>query len=57
VWGVFQVPEDTGAIRLFMQQAEGRTAQNGSSARFDEPGVFLFDTEEEARAFVKIYPQ
>ncbi|MCX6579743.1 MAG: hypothetical protein NT166_06110 [Candidatus Aminicenantes bacterium] len=56
-WGVFQAPGDTGAIRFFMQQADGGTAQNGSSARFDEPGVFLFDTEEEAKAFVKIYRQ
>jgi len=56
-WGVFQVPGDTGSIRLFMQQADGGTAQNGSSARFDEPGVFLFNTEEEAKDFVKLYRQ
>jgi WD40 repeat protein len=57
LWGVFQVPENTGAIRFLMQQADGRTAQNGSSARFDEPGIFIFDTEEEAKDFVKIYRQ
>lgn len=57
IWGVFQVPGDTGAIQLFMQQADGRTAQDGSAARFDEPGVFLFDTEAEAKDFVELYRQ
>lgn len=53
--GVFQVPPETGSIRLFLQQADGKSAQNGSAARFDDPGVFLFDTEEEARKFVETY--
>ena len=55
IWGVFQVPGETGAIRFFMQQADGSSAQNGSAACFDDPGVFLFDTKEEARAFVDAY--
>jgi WD40 repeat protein len=55
IWGVFQVPEGTGAIRFFMQQADGRTAQNGSAARFDDPGIYLFDTQEEAKEFAKKY--
>ena len=57
IWGIFPVPEDTGAIQFFMQQADGRSAQNGSAARFDEPGIFLFDSKEEAMDFVKRYQQ
>ena len=55
IWGVFQVPEETGTIRFFMQQVDGRSAQNGSAASFDEPSIFLFDTEWEARAWVDTY--
>jgi|GEM_PF-1412569 len=55
IWGIFQVPEETAAIRFFMQQADGRTAQTGSAACFDEPGIFLFDSQEQARAFVDAY--
>lgn len=55
IWGVFQVPPTSGGIRLFLQQADGRYAQNGSAANFDEPGIYLFDTEEEARKFAGEY--
>jgi WD40 repeat protein len=55
IYGIFQVPPETGAIRLFLQQADGRLPQNGSVARFDEPGIFLFDTREQAEAFAKNY--
>jgi WD40 repeat protein len=55
IYGIFPVPPGTGAIRLFLQQADGGQPQNGSAARFDEPGVFLFDTRDEAEAFVKKY--
>ncbi len=55
IWGVFQIPPDTGGIRLFLQQADGGYAQNGSAARFDDPGIFLFDTEGEAKKFVEAY--
>jgi len=55
IYGIFPVPPGTGAIRFFMQQADGHEPQNGSAARFDEPGVFLFFTEKEAQAFVKKY--
>jgi len=53
--GIFQVLPETGSIRLFLQQADGKSAQNGSAARFDDPAVFLFDTEEGAREFVQTY--
>lgn len=55
IYGIFQVPETSGGIRLFLQQADGRYAQNGSAACFDEPGIYLFDSEEEAKAFAKEY--
>ncbi|MCP5108178.1 MAG: WD40 repeat domain-containing protein [bacterium] len=55
IWGVFKVPAETGAIRFFLQQADGRTAQDGSAARFDDPGIYLFNTEEAAKAFVEKY--
>lgn len=55
IWGVFRVPEGAGSIRFFMQQADGRTAQDGSAARFDDPGIYIFDTEEEAKAFAEKY--
>ena len=56
VWGVFEVPSGTGAIRFFLNQAERRDLpQNGSAARFDDLGLYLFTTEEEAMAFVQVY--
>lgn len=55
-WGIFQISDGTGAIRFFLRQAERKgVPQNGSAARFDELGLYLFDTEEEASAFVKTY--
>lgn len=55
-WGVFQVPRGTGAIRFFLSQAERKgVPQNGSAARFDDLGLFLFSTETDARAFTEMY--
>ncbi|MCP5051099.1 MAG: hypothetical protein GY940_28300 [bacterium] len=55
MWGIFKIPPDTGAIRFFMQQADGKQPQNGSVARFDEPGIFIFNSEAEAQQFAKNY--
>jgi hypothetical protein len=56
VWGIFQVPPETSAIRFFLNQAEQKNIpQNGSAARFDDLGLFLFNTEKEAITFVKTY--
>jgi len=55
IWGIYEIPPDTGSIRFFMQQADGKSAQNGSEARFSGPGVFIFGTEAEAKAFTKLY--
>jgi hypothetical protein len=56
VWGIFQVPPETGAIRFFLNQALRKgVPHNGSAARFDDLGLYLFDTEKEANAFVKMF--
>jgi hypothetical protein len=55
-WGIFQIPDGTGAIRFFLNQAERKDVpQNGSAARFDNLGLYLFDTEKEANDFVKAF--
>lgn len=54
--GIFPVPEEAGRIRFFLKQAERRgVPQNGSAARFDDVGLYLFPTAAEARAFVAQY--
>ncbi|HJX90609.1 MAG TPA: hypothetical protein VJ372_08940 [Pyrinomonadaceae bacterium] len=53
LWGIFQVPQGTGRIRFFLSQAERKgVPQNGSAARFDDVGLYLFPTKEEAESFV-----
>jgi len=53
IWGIFQVPEDTGRIMVFLKQAKQRgVSYNNSEARFDDLGVYLFSSAEEALAFV-----
>jgi hypothetical protein len=55
-WGIFQVLGGSSTIRFFLNQAERKDVpQNGSAARFDDLGLYLFDTEKEANAFVKSY--
>jgi len=54
--GIAQVPERTGKIRFFLKQAlQQGVPQNGSGARFDDLGLFLFPTEAEAKAFAAAY--
>jgi hypothetical protein len=56
MWGIFKVPEGTERIRFFLNQAERRgVPHNGSAARFDDLGLYLFPTEEEARSFADSY--
>ena len=56
MYGIFRVPEKTGAIRFYLNQAERKyVPQNGSAARFDNLGLYLFETEEDALQFVKTY--
>ena len=52
--GVFRVPEGTNTIRFFLNQAlRNGVPHNGSAARFDDVGLYLFATEQDARAFAK----
>jgi len=56
VAGIFEVAAGTGAIRFFLNQAErAGVPQNGSAARFDDLGLYLFSTAEEAKSFVQFY--
>jgi hypothetical protein len=52
-FGVFQVVPNSGRVRLFLGQSQNaRVPQNGSAARFEDPGLYLFDTEEEAKIYL-----
>jgi len=53
MWGVFKVPEKATKIRFFLNHAmrEG-VPHDGSAARFDNVGLYLFATRAEAEAFV-----
>ncbi len=51
VWGVFQVGEQISKVNFEIRQANGR----GSAARFDDLGVYLFDTADGAQSFVSRY--
>jgi hypothetical protein len=54
--GIEKVPEGTGTIRFFLKQAlQQGVPHNGSAARFDDLGLFLFPTEAEAKAFAAAY--
>ena len=56
MWGVFRVPGGTGRIRFFLNQALRRgVPHSGSAARFDDLGLYLFPTEEEAKSFAASY--
>jgi hypothetical protein len=55
--GVFRVPDDAVALTIRLSQAERRgDPQNGSAARFDDIGLFLFETEGQARSLVADWP-
>lgn len=56
MFGIFQVPEGTGRICFFLNQAERRgVPHNGSAARFSNLGLYLFETEEDALEFARAY--
>ena len=56
MWGIFQVPAGTKRIRFFLNQALRQgLPHNGSAARFDNLGLYLFATKKEAEAFVSQY--
>jgi hypothetical protein len=54
MWGIFRVPETTVAIQFFLMQASRKGVPlNGSATRFDDLGLYLFDTQQEALSFAK----
>lgn len=56
MWGIFEVPEGTTKVRFFLNQAlRAGLPHNGSAARFDHLGLYLFATRKEAQAFVRQY--
>lgn len=53
MWGIFKVPKGTTTIRFFLNQALHKDSpHNGSAARFDNLGLYLFATKQEAEVFV-----
>jgi hypothetical protein len=51
--GIFRVPEGTRKIRFFLNQGLGQgVPHNGSAARFDNLGLYLFSSKQEAETFV-----
>ncbi|HEU4434017.1 MAG TPA: hypothetical protein VFR51_11610 [Pyrinomonadaceae bacterium] len=56
MWGIFEVPEGTTKVRFFLNQAlRAGVPHNGSAARFDHLGLYLFATRKEAQRFVREY--
>lgn len=56
MWGIFEVPAGTTKVRFFISQAlRGGVPHNGSAARFDNLGVYLFATRKDAEEFVRQY--
>ena len=54
--GVFALPEGAAQVIVDLNQAERRDVpQNGSAARFDHLGLYLFGSEADARAFVETW--
>lgn len=55
-FGIFRVTERTGRIRTFLRGGCDKTeASNNCVSHFRKAGVFLFGTEEEAKAFIESY--
>jgi hypothetical protein len=54
--GVFKVPEQAGAIRIFLRSGCPKNASSAACvSHFRGPGIFLFSTEDEAKAFANAY--
>jgi len=54
--GVFRVPAKTGRIRIFLSSGCGKTeASTNCVSHFRRAGIFLFATEDEAKAFAANY--
>jgi len=56
--GVFQIPQGTARVAFRMQQAErAGVPQNGSAARFDDLGLYVFKTNDQARTFLRTWTE
>ncbi len=54
--GVFKIAEGTRAIRMFLRSGCAKSEASATcSSHFRKPGVFLFNSEEEAKAFIATY--
>lgn len=54
MYGIFQIPKGTVAIQFMLDQASRRgVPANGSAARFDDLGLYLFETKDAAMQFVR----
>lgn len=54
--GVFRVPAKTGRIRIFLGSGCGKTESSSNCvSHFRNAGIFLFATEDEAKAFASNY--
>ncbi len=55
-WGIFRIPDGASSISYQLGQALRRgVPHDGSAARFDDVGLFVFETREAAEAFVTRY--
>lgn len=55
-YGIFKVTEGTRSIRIFLRSGCPKTSSSAvCTSHFRRPGIFLFNSEEEANAFVSAY--
>jgi hypothetical protein len=55
VWGIFPVPSNTAAVRLFLDIADGGKPQNGSIGRFDDVAIFAVASESAGQQLLATY--
>jgi WD40 repeat protein len=53
LWGVFPIGPGIRRVHFEIRQADGHSAKDGSASRFDDLGVFVFDSPEQARTFAE----
>jgi hypothetical protein len=54
-WGIFKIPSGASSIRLLMMQSGPGALEDGATARFDDLGLYIFATQQEANTFVETY--
>lgn len=53
VWGIYQVPVGTNVVSYGISQGlNPNVPSDGSTVKFDDSGLYLFDTEQAAKDFV-----